>query len=168
MAGRAPLETLRKLAVVEGQARLFPRGSCQYRRGGSARGQYRFRGGSGWKTTADAIFARDIGHFPGRLGITHRDVPEAVARGCADVRLTQYHLISYWVQTFPNHFVLVPIDEAERFAVKIGFAGVTDPPRPRALAAFEEFLFGQAREVYPRCDFAQMSDQEFEERITVN
>jgi Bacterial extracellular solute-binding protein len=113
------------------------------------------------KSTADAIFAHEVEHFPGRLGITHRDVPEALARGYADVGLTQYHLISYWVRTFPNHFELVPIAGAERFPSRIGFARVVDPLRPRALKAFEEFFFGRAREVYPRYDFAQMSDEEF-------
>jgi hypothetical protein len=197
MAGRAPLETLRKHGLVEAQARLFSRNRgrvLMVRKGNplgikdltdvarvgarvvhadtveaAARaGNIAAVEGLVGKATAEAIFARDIGHFPGRLGITHRDVPEAIARGYADVGLTQYHLISYWVRTFPNHFELVPIDGAERFAVKIGFARVINPPRPRALAAFEEFFFGRAREVYPRYDFAQMSAEEFGERITLN
>jgi hypothetical protein len=52
------------------------------------------------KPAADAFFANEVEHFPGRLGITHRDVPEMIARGYADVGLTQYHLISFWVRTF--------------------------------------------------------------------
>src|SRR5262249_37062308 len=59
------------------------------------------------KPAADAFFAKEVEHFPGRLGITHRDVPEMIARGYADVGLTQYHLISYWVRTFPRHFALI-------------------------------------------------------------
>jgi hypothetical protein len=88
-------------------------------------------------------------------------VPEALARGYADVGLTQYHLISYWARTFPAHFELIPITGAERFPVKIGFARVTNPLRPRALKAFEEFFFARARDVYPRYDFARMSDEEY-------
>lgn len=113
------------------------------------------------KPAADAFFAKEVEHFPGRLRITHRDVPEMLARGYADVGLTQYHLISHWARTFPNHFELVPIAGAERFPVKIGFGRVVSPLRPRALKAFEEFFFGRARDVYPRYDFARMTDDEY-------
>ena len=84
-----------------------------------------------------------------------------IARGYADVGLTQYHLISYWVRTFPHHFELVPIAGAERFPVKIAFGRVTAPLRPEATKAFEEFFFSRARDVYPRYDFARMSDDEY-------
>ncbi len=84
-----------------------------------------------------------------------------VARGYADVALTQYHLISYWTRTFPNHFALVLVSGAERFFVKIAFGRVVDPLRPRALTAFEEFFFSRARDVYPRYDFARMNDDEY-------
>jgi hypothetical protein len=91
----------------------------------------------------------------------HRDLPEMVARGYADVALTQYHLISYWTRIFPNHFALVPVSGAERFFVKIAFGRVVDPLRPRARMAFEEFFFSRARDVYPRYDFARMNDDEY-------
>src|SRR5258708_2000160 len=113
------------------------------------------------KSAADAFFAAEVPHFPGRIGIVHRDFPEMVARGYADVALTQYHLISYWTRIFPNHFELVPVSGAERFFVKIAFGRVIDPLRPRALKAFEEFFFGRARDVYPRYDLARMNDDEF-------
>jgi len=113
------------------------------------------------KAAAEALFAAEAPHFPGRLGIVHRDFPEMVARGYADVALTQYHLISYWTRLFPNHFELVPISGAERFFIKIAFARTVDPLRPRALKAFEEFFFGRARDVYPRYDLARMNDAEF-------
>jgi hypothetical protein len=71
---------------------------------------------------------RFLGH-----NIVHRDLPEMVARGYADVALTQYHLISYWTRIFPNHFDLVPVFGAERFFVKIAFGRVTDPLRPRRI-----------------------------------
>src|SRR5262249_7688552 len=110
---------------------------------------------------ADAFFANEVEHFPGRLGITHRDVPEMLARGYADVGLTQYHLITYWTRTFPEHFELVPIAGAERFPVKIAFCRVGAPLRPCAARAFEEFFFARARDVYPRYDFARMDDEEY-------
>jgi hypothetical protein len=190
MGGPAPLQALRRLGAIEPQARVFSknRGRALLVRKGNPLGINGFadvaqtgarlaqadkveaaaRSGNiafvealVGKSTADAVFAHEVEHFPGRLGITHRDVPEAVARGYADVGLTQYHLISYWVRTFPNHFELVPITGAERLPVSIGFARVTDPLRPRALKAFEELFFGRARDVYPRYDFARMTDEEY-------
>jgi hypothetical protein len=113
------------------------------------------------KSTADAVFAAEVPHFPGRLGIVHRDLPEMVARGYADVAFTQYHLISYWTRIFPKHFELVAVSGADQFFVKIAFGRVIDPLRPRALKAFEEFFFSRARDVYPRYDFARMNDDEF-------
>ena len=43
----------------------------------------------------------------------------------------------------------------------IAMSRVIDPLRPRALAAFEDFFFGRARDVYPRYDFARMGDDEY-------
>jgi hypothetical protein len=197
MGGPAPLKALRRLGAIEPQARVFSknRGRALLVRKGNPLGingladvartgarlaqadtvEAAARSGNiaavealVGKSTADAIFDHEIEHFPGRLGITHRDVPEAVARGYADVGLTQYHLISYWVRTFPNHFELVPIAGAERFPVSIGFARITGPLRPPALGAFEEFFFGRARDVYPRYDFARMADGEYGAPMTLD
>src|ERR1700719_4181859 len=93
------------------------------------------------KSGADTLLAAEAPYFPGRLGIVHRDFPEMVARGYADVALTQYHLVSYWTRIFPDHFELVPVSGSERFFLRIAFARVVDPLRPRALVAFEEFFF---------------------------
>ena len=190
MGGPAPQRELHKLGVVEAQARYFSRNRgrallvCKgnphgihgladvprtgariaqadsVEAGARAGNRAAIEGLIG-KPGADAFFANEVQHFPGRLGITHRDVPEMVARGYADVGLTQYHLVSYWVRTFPNQFELVPIAGAERFPVKIAFGRVNEPLRPRAAQAFEEFFFDRARDVYPRYDFARMADDEY-------
>jgi hypothetical protein len=198
MAGPEPLRQVRKLGAIEPQARFFSRNrgfALLVRKGNplgirelvdvarsgarialpeavselEARARYRaavddLMG----KQAADDLFAAETPHFPGRIGIVHRDLPEMVARGYADVALTQYHLISYWTRIFPNHFDLVPILGAERFFVKIAFGRVTDPLRPRALMAFDEFFFGRAKEVYPRFDFARMSDDEYGATLALN
>jgi hypothetical protein len=191
MAGPEPLRQLRKLGAIEPRARFFSRNRGfallvrkgnplgihglvdVARRGGrialpeaasepQARARYRAAVDDLiGKPAADELFAAETPSFPGRIGIVHRDLPEMVARGYADVALTQYHLISYWTRIFPNHFALVPISGAERFFVKIAFGRVVDPLRPRALMAFEEFFFSRAREVYPRYDFAPMNDDEY-------
>ena len=190
MGGPAPLQELRKLGVLEPQARYFSknRGRALLVRKGNPLGIHGLadvartgariaqadeveagaRAGNRaaiegliGKAGADAFFAKEVEHFPGRLGITHRDVPEMLARGYADVGLTQYHLISYWARTFPNHFELVPIAGAERSPAQIAFGRIINPLRPQALKAFEEFFFNRARDVYPRYDFARMTDNEY-------
>jgi hypothetical protein len=148
MGGPAPLQALHKLGVVEPQVRTFSknRGRALVVRKGNPldingltdvartgarlaqadRVEAAARAGNiaavealVGKSVSDAVFAHEVEQFPGRLGITHRNVPEALARDYADVGLTQYHLISYWARTFPNHFELVPITGAERFPSKI-------------------------------------------------
>jgi len=110
---------------------------------------------------ADALFAAEAPSFPGRLGIMHRDLPEMVARGYADVAFTWYHLVSYWTRIFPNHFALVSVPGAEPFFTRIAWGRVSNPLRPRAAKAFEEFFFSRAKGLYPRYDFAQMNDDEY-------
>jgi hypothetical protein len=190
MTGPEPLRELRKLGAIEPEARFFSRNrgpALMVRKGNplgihsltdivrtgarialpdaveeTARARYRaaMEGLIG-KSAAEAVFAAEVPTFPGRIGIVHRDLPEMVARGYADVAFTQYHLISYWTRIFPRHFELVPVSSAEQFFVKIAFARVVNPLRPGALKAFEEFFFDRARAVYPRHDFAHMNDDEY-------
>src|SRR5262249_3577342 len=119
------------------------------------------------KAGADALFAAEAPNFPGRLGIMHRDLPEMVARSYADVAFTWYHLVSYWARIFPNHFALVPVPGAEPFFTQIAFARVDNPLRLRAVKAFDEFFFSRAKDVYPRYDFARMSDDEYAAALTL-
>jgi hypothetical protein len=56
------------------------------------------------KSAANVLFAAEVPSFPGRLGIMHRDLPEMLARGYADVAFTWHHLVSYWSRIFPDHF----------------------------------------------------------------
>src|SRR6516165_1962293 len=120
------------------------------------------------KPAADAFFAAEVPSFPGRLGIMHRDLPEMVARGYADVAFTWYHLVSYWARIFPNHFSLVPVPGAEPFFTQIALARVNNPLRPAAMKAFDEFFFSRARDVYPRYDFARMNDNEFRATLALH
>jgi hypothetical protein len=190
MAGPGPLREVRKLGAIEPQARFFSRNrgpALLVRKGNplgihaltditrtgarialpnavEAAGRARSRAAIEeliGKTACDALFAAEAPDFPGRLGVMHRDLPEMVARGYADVAFTQYHLVSYWTRIFPRHFELVPIPITEQFFVKIALARVIDPLRPRAATAFEEFFFGRARDVYPKYDFARMEEDEF-------
>ena len=113
------------------------------------------------KPGADALFTAEVHSFPGRLGIMHRDLPEMVARSYADVAFTWHHLVSYWARTFPNQFEAVAVAGAEPFFTEIALARAIDPPRMRALQAFDEFFFIRAKDVYPRYEFATMKNDEF-------
>src|SRR6516162_7851359 len=112
------------------------------------------------RPAADALVA-EVVSFPGRLGIMHRDLPEMIARGYADVAFTWHHLVSYWARIFPSHFEFVAVPGAEPFFTQIALAHVNDPLRSGAMKAFDEFFFSRARDVYPRYDFAPMNDNEF-------
>jgi Bacterial extracellular solute-binding protein len=112
------------------------------------------------KAGADALVAAEVS-FSGRLGIMHRDLPEMVARAYADVAFTWFHLVSYWARIFPDYFELVAVPGAEPFFTQIAFARVNNPLRSDAMIAFDEFFFSRARDVYPRYDFAPMSEQDF-------
>ncbi|MBR1280289.1 substrate-binding domain-containing protein [Bradyrhizobium sp. AUGA SZCCT0283] len=183
-----PLRQLRQLGVIEPQARFFckNRGVALLVRKGNPLGIHGLadvvRTGmrialpdSGdvramcraaadnllGKPTADTLFTAEVPSFPGRLGIMHRDLPEMIARGYADVAFTWYHLVSYWARIFSNQFEFVAVPGAEPFFTKIALGHVTDPLRPRAMRAFDEFFFSRARDVYPQYDFARMNDAEF-------
>ena len=112
------------------------------------------------KSAADALVAAESS-FPGRLGIMHRDLPEMVARGYADVAFTWHHLVSYWARIFPDHFEFVAVPGAEPFFTQIALARINNPQRSSGMKAFDEFFFSRARDVYPRYDFARMNDNEF-------
>ncbi len=184
----APLRQLRQLGVIEPQARFFCKnrgvallvakgnpcgiqGLADVTRtsawialsdAGDVRAQCRAAAAALLGTpAADALFAAEVPSFPGRLGIMHRDLPEMVARGYADVAFTWYHLVSYWARIFPHHFALVPVPGAEPFCAGIAFGRVSHPLRSRAVQAFEECFFSRAKDVYPRYDFARMSDDEY-------
>ena len=113
------------------------------------------------EAAANALFAAEVGSFPGRLGIMHRDLPEMIARGYADVAFTWRHLVSYWTRIFPNQFEFIEVTGAESYSTQIAIGRVVDPLRPRAMKAFDEFFFSRARNVYPQYDFARMNDNEF-------
>ena len=191
----APLRQLHEHGVIEAQARFFCRncGVTLLVRKGNPLGIYNLkdvlRAGTRLalpdagdvrakcreaaetllgKPGADALFAAEVTSFPGRLGIMHRDLPEMIARSYADVAFTWHHLVAYWAGTFPNHFEVVAVPGAEPFFTEIAFARTVDPPRARALQAFDEFFFNHAKEVYPRYGFASMTSNDFGKRLALD
>jgi Bacterial extracellular solute-binding protein len=190
MGGAAPLTQLRMGSIVEAEARVFARNrgpSLMVAAGNphaiegpedltgsgirvvmasenepGARSQYvaalnALVGPEGTKS----ILARETVTFPGRLGIQHRDVPQAIAQHYADVGIIFHHLARYYAAAYPGLFALVTAPEAERFSSTIAMASAVDPLRAQAAKAFSDFFFGVAHEVYPRYGFATIGAAEF-------
>jgi extracellular solute-binding protein len=190
MGGAEPLRQLRGAGLVRAEARVFARhaGLALLVRAGNplgvaslddllrpevtiviasasepgARAQYRraLNALMGESAAAD-LFARETLTFEGRLGIQHRDVPEALAKTYANVGIIFSHLAQYYARTFPTLVEAIDVPGAEHFSSTIALAAASPPLRPRAAAAFEEFFLGVARGLYPRYGFATMAAEEF-------
>jgi accessory colonization factor AcfC len=190
MAGAAPLAQLHKASIVGGEARVFARNrglSLLVAAGNPlavngledlARPEIRVVMASAsepgarrqYITAVDAligeemtrsVLSRETVTFPGRLGIQHRDVLQAIASRCADIGIIYHHLARYFAAAYPQLCAMVTVPGAERFASTIAMIAASDPPRATAAKAFAEFFFGLAREVYPRYGFAALSEAEF-------
>jgi ABC-type molybdate transport system substrate-binding protein len=190
MGGAMPLKELRHAGLIDGRARVFARnrGLALLVAAGNplgiahlddlaqpnvrmvmasasepgARSQYiaALEALAGREQTA-LILARESVTFPGRLGIQHRDVLQAIATGNADVGVIFRHLAHYFANAYPELCAMLTVPGAERFASSLAMTTSSPPLRPRATGAFSEFFFGIAREVYPRYQFALLSESEF-------
>jgi Bacterial extracellular solute-binding protein len=189
MGGALPLTQLRKASRVVAEARAFARNlglSLLVAAGNplhvqslddlahglirvviasasepSARRQYLLALGAliGEEATK-SLLSREAVTFPGRLGIQHRDVLQAIAGRDADVGIIFHHLARYFATTYPELCAIVTVPGAEKFSSTIALVQTVDPPRAAAAKAFAEFFLGVAREVYPRYGFAMMSETE--------
>jgi ABC-type molybdate transport system substrate-binding protein len=197
MGGAMPLKTLRQAGLIEGRARVFARnrGLALLVAAGNplgiahlddlaqpsvrvvmasaseagARGQYiaALEALAGREKTA-SILARESVTFPGRLGIQHRDVLQAIATGHADVGIIFRHLAHYFATAYPDLCAMLTVPGAERFASSLAMTTASPPLRTQATGAFSEFFFGIAREVYPRYEFALLSESEFGAAIVLD
>jgi Bacterial extracellular solute-binding protein len=190
MAGEAPLTQLHKASIIEAEGRVFARNLglslvvaagnpfsvrrlADLARSGirvvmagenepGARRQYlsaldNLIGQDATKS----ILGREAVTFPGRLGIQHRDVLQAIATRVADVGIIFHHLARYYAATYPQHCAMITVPEAEKFSSTIAVASTIDPLRGQMAKTFLEFFLRTAREVYPRHGFASMSEAEF-------
>jgi hypothetical protein len=196
MGGAAPLTELRKAGVVAAEARVFARnrgmsllvaagnplgirGLGDLTRPGirvvmasesepGARRRYitaveALLGAAARKS----ILARETITFPGRLGIQHRDVLQAIASRDADVGIIFHHLARYFAAAYPDLCNMVVVPGAEEFSSIIAMAITTEPLRAQATRGFSEFFLGAAREIYPRYGFATMNEAEFGAAISL-
>jgi hypothetical protein len=93
-----------------------------------------------------SILSRETMAFPGRLGIQHRDVLQAIAGRYADVGIIFHHLACYFAAAYRELCAMVTVPGAEKFSSTIAMAETIDPLRAPATKAFSEFFLGVARE----------------------
>jgi hypothetical protein len=190
MGGATPLKTLHRGGLIEGKARLFARnrGFALLVAAGNplaisrlddlarpsvrvvmasasepgARDQYiaALQALAGREATT-LILGRECVTFPGRLGIQHRDVLQAIATRHADAGIIFRHLAHYFAASYPELCAMVAVPGAEQFSSSLAMAMTSTPLRAQAAHAFSEFFFAIAREVYPRYEFAALSEAEF-------
>lgn len=113
------------------------------------------------KQQAQLARRREVVDFPGRLGIQHRDAPQALSIGAADAGIIARHLAQYFAATYPDLCQMIPIVGAEQFAFTIALATVRQPLRRMATQAFIEYFLRTARTVYPHYGFAEMGSGEY-------
>jgi ABC-type molybdate transport system substrate-binding protein len=197
MGGQAPLKALRESRIIDASARVFARsrGPALLVRAGNplgisgipdlirpemrivlatakepgARAQY--------FSALDALLGkeqvelarrREVVDFPGRLGIQHRDILQALSIGAADAGIIVRHLAQYFAATYPDNCQMIPIEGADQFASTIALATVQQPLRSTAAQAFTEYFLGAARTVYPHYGFAEMSSSEYEATLVLD
>ena len=197
MGGAAPLRALRRLGVVEPTARIFARnrGPALLVRAHNpdnitglddltrpdirlvlatagepgARNQYfaaleALLGSNGTSRARQ----REVLDFPGRLGIQHRDVLQALAIGAANVGIIFRHLAEYYASAYPDLCTMIPLPGAEQFSGTIALTTVERPIRVIAARAFTKFFLDNAREVYPQFGFASMSEADYGAQLTLD
>jgi hypothetical protein len=177
MGGAAPLTQLRRAWLVEAEARVFARNrglSLLVAAGNpldtqsldelarrairvvmasesepGARHQYisaleALIGREATKT----ILTHETVTFPGRLGIQHRDVLQAIAARDADVGIIFHHLARYFPATYPELCAMVTVPGAENFSLSIAMAQTIDPLRPqRPKPSWNSFSVSLARSI---------------------
>jgi len=197
MGGAEPLKALREAAVIEGPARIFARnlGMALLVPAGNplaisgvedlARPDVRIvmataaePGARALYTTSleamlgreklASILARETTTFPGRLGIQHRDVLQAIASGRADAGIIFRHLAHYFSLTYPQLCATLTIPGAGMYSSTIAMAETNAPLRPQATQAFSEFFLSVAPTVYPKYQFARISGKEFGSPIALD
>jgi hypothetical protein len=122
-----------------------------------ARNQYRatLEALTGKQATAEFL-AHEVGTFPGRLGIQHRDVPYAVLNDIADGGIIFSHLAAFYAHTYPDLLRAVAVPAAEPFGQELAIARTVREPG-HLTAAFERFFRDAARTAYPAGGFADVT-----------
>jgi len=103
------------------------------------------------------LLAREVGDFPGRLGIQHRDVPYALLNDLADGGIIFTHLAQFYARSSPDALRAIAVPAAAPFGRDIALARVAGE-RPPIADAFARFFLAAARTAYPDGGFSPLSD----------
>lgn len=117
----------------------------------------------------EAIFAREVTDFPGRLAIQHRDIPYAVMNDIAPVGIVFGHLAKFYAGYWPDQLAFVEIPDAAAFGTEIFVAKTRKENAEEAnRTAFLAFLLDAAPEAYEKAGFAAAKDFEFGRALDLN
>ena len=83
-----------------------------------------------------SILTHETVTFPGRLGIQHRDVPQAIVARDADVGIILHPLARYFAATYSKLCAILTVLGAEKLFSTIAMAQAIDPLRASAAKPF--------------------------------
>ena len=179
MGGRGPLQTLATEGLIEPQARFFARhlglglllrrdfagddlaalaasnvrlAIATPKEAGARRQYERTLNALVGAASAQRIMTGDIGEFPGRLGIQHRDIPYALLHDKADAGVIFGHLAAFYAQAYPDKLRYAPVPDAAPFGQTIAVAR-TVRASSELREAFLDFLMAAAPDAYARGGF---------------
>ena len=99
------------------------------------------------------LLRRDIGAFPGRLGIQHRDIPYALLNGLADGGVIFGHLAAFYASAYPDRLRAVTVPGAAPFGQTIAVAPAMRTVPSPVREVFLEYLLAVASSAYPKAGF---------------
>jgi molybdate transport system substrate-binding protein len=93
--------------------------------------------------------------------VHHREIPQLIADGKADVALMYFHFGDYLKGAMPQLFDYVTLPPENNFIDSLGIAKIKNTPRESAAQAFLEFMRTEsAAEVYERHGFTSATSTE--------
>jgi ABC-type molybdate transport system substrate-binding protein len=98
--------------------------------------------GLGSAALVEAVLAKPNTRHP--WTVHHREIPQMLADGEADVAPLYRHLADYLVAHLPQTFALVALPDAGNVRDELAAAILRDAPRALAAKAWDEFLQGPA------------------------
>jgi ABC-type molybdate transport system substrate-binding protein len=115
--------------------------------------------GQGGAATLDAIMSKSSTLHP--LRVHHREIPQLIASGRADVAPMYFHFGRHLTSVFPDLFDFVILPEAGKRAEVLGLALVEGGQHREAAKAWLEFMrSAEARQIYERHGFSYATQAE--------
>jgi ABC-type molybdate transport system substrate-binding protein len=95
------------------------------------------------------------------LAVHHREIPQFIYDGVADVAPMYYHFGTYLKTNMPQYFDYIPLPSEGNFHDELAISVIRNAPHKAAAAAWVEFIRDEAAaDVYRRNDFEYASVEE--------